>query len=190
MPLGASITYGSVSSDGNGYRLKLAELLSSTKMTFIGSVQSGNMDHNYNEGHPGVTIREVANFARASLGYRPNATLLHIGTNEFDNVIPKGTTENSPKRLSGLIDDLIHDYTDANILVAQLIHAANSLFEKPIQLFNDQVPKVVTKRANEGYRVTVADMRSITKMYLVDGIYPIDVGYQTMADVWFAIEFE
>lgn len=186
MPLGASITYGIDSSDGNGYRLPLAENLSGAKLRFIGSVRSGNMDNNYNEGHPGATIRDTANFARASLGYRPNVILLHVGTNDFDTVQPKETTENAPERLGGLIDELVFVCPDATILVAQIVHAANPLYEKRIQLFNDQVPRIVAKRANAGHRVMVADMRSITTKYLADGIHPTDVGYKKMADIWYA----
>ncbi|MCJ1424506.1 hypothetical protein MMC29_002394 [Sticta canariensis] len=186
MPLGASITYGSHSSDGNGYRCPLAENLSGTKLRFIGSVQSGNMADNYNEGHPGATIRDTANFERASLGYRPNVILLHVGTNDFDSVSPKETTEDAPERLDGLIDDLVFACPDAAILVAQLVHAEDPLYEKRIQLFNNQVPGIVAKRANAGHRVMVADMRSITKQYLIDGIHPTDVGYKMMADIWFA----
>ena len=186
MPLGASITYGIHSSDGNGYRRPLAEHLSGTNLRFIGSVQSGSMADNYNEGHPGATIRDTANFARASLGYRPNVILLHVGTNDFDTVSPKETTEDAPERLGGLIDDLIFACPDATILVAQLIHAADPLYEKRIQIFNNRVPDIVAKRANAGHRVMVADMRSITKQYLGDGIHPTDAGYKIMADIWFA----
>lgn len=185
MPLGASITYGIDSSDGNGYRLPLANNLSGAKLKFIGSVQSGDMDDNYNEGHPGATIRDTANFARASLGYRPNVILLHVGTNDFDINKPKETTEDATDRLGGLIDELVFVCPDATILVAQLVHAANPLYEKRIQLFNDQVPRIVAKRANAGHRVMVSDMRSITTKYLADGIHPTDVGYKKMADIWY-----
>ncbi|MCJ1464956.1 hypothetical protein MMC07_003571 [Pseudocyphellaria aurata] len=67
MPLGASITNGIGSSDGNGYRLALAEDPTGNTMRFVGSVRSETMNDNYNEGHPGATIRETAEFARASL---------------------------------------------------------------------------------------------------------------------------
>ncbi|MCJ1467350.1 hypothetical protein MMC07_005974 [Pseudocyphellaria aurata] len=187
MPLGASITYGIGSSNGNGYRLALAEDLTGTTMRFVGSVRSGTMTDNYNEGHPGATIRETAQFARASLGYRPNVITLHVGTNDFDSLVPKEATEEAPERLGGLIDDLVVACPDATVLVAQLAHAANPLYDERIRLFNDQVPRVVAKRANAGHRVLVADMRSITKQYLNgDGIHPTDVGYKMMADIWFA----
>lgn len=143
------------------------------------------MDDDYNEGHPGATIRDTANFARASLGYRPNVILLHIGTNDFDVDKPKETIEDAPERLGGLIDELVLVCPDATILVAQLIHATNPLYENRIQLFNNEVPRIVAKRANAGHRVMVSDFRSITKKYLADGIHPTDTGYKMMADIWF-----
>ena len=186
MPLGASITYGIHSSDGNGYRKPLAENLAGTKLKFIGSVRSGSMDDNYNEGHPGATIRAVANFATLSLGYRPNVILVHAGTNDFDINPPAEKIDKADERLGGLIDELVFACPDATILVAQLVHAANPLYESRIQEFNNQVPRVVAQRAKAGHRVMVADMRSITKEYLADGIHPTDVGYKKMADIWFA----
>lgn len=56
LPLGSSITYGTMSADGNGYRMKLLKLLSGTKVEYIGSVRNGEMADNYNEGHPGYPI--------------------------------------------------------------------------------------------------------------------------------------
>lgn len=76
------------------------------------------MDDNYNEEHPGATIRDKANFARASLGYRPTVIILHVGTNDFDVVQPKETTEDAPERLGGLIDEFVFVCPDATILVA------------------------------------------------------------------------
>lgn len=186
MPLGGSITFGSHSSDGNGYRGPLAKLLAGTKLKFIGSVRSGDMADNYNEGHPGYTIRDTANTATNSLGYRPNVILLHVGTNDFDFARPKETTEAAPERLGGLIDELVFVCPDATILVAQLVHAADPVYDRRIQLFNNEVPKVVAKRAKAGHRVMVSDMRSIAKKDLVDGIHPTDAGYKKMAAIWFA----
>lgn len=186
MPLGASITYGIGSSDGNGYRLPLAEKLAGTKLRFIGSVRSGNMSDNYNEGHPGAVISQIANFTRASLGYRPNVILLHVGTNDLAPGEPLEETEDAPERLGGLIDELVFVCPDATILAAQLIHAQNPVQEDLIQKFNTQVPEVVAKRANASSRVMVADMRSITKEYLTDdGIHPADAGYKMMGDIWY-----
>jgi hypothetical protein len=48
MPLGASITYGQASSDGNGYRKALRQQLrwKGWKVNMVGSSQAGNMNDN------------------------------------------------------------------------------------------------------------------------------------------------
>ena len=62
MPLGASLTYGTNSTDGNGYREALRKLLvtnASLTIDYVGSVKSGNSVDPDNEGrdqpdHPRV----------------------------------------------------------------------------------------------------------------------------------------
>lgn len=57
MPLGASITQGLQSTDGNGYRKWLRSQLrfKGWKVNMVGSKQDGNMADKDNEGHPGVS---------------------------------------------------------------------------------------------------------------------------------------
>lgn len=59
LPLGASITAGQGSSDGNGYRSYLQQDLAGTTMQYVGSLRSGSMTDNYHEGHSGFTITLV-----------------------------------------------------------------------------------------------------------------------------------
>lgn len=81
MPLGDSITYGYLSSDGNGYRLGLQNDLSGSTLQYIGSVRAGSMADNFNEGQSGATINQIAGNAKKSLFERPNVVLVHAGTN-------------------------------------------------------------------------------------------------------------
>lgn len=57
LPLGASITAGEGSTDGNGFRKYLQDDLAGTKMQYVGSLRSGSMAENYHEGHSGFTIQ-------------------------------------------------------------------------------------------------------------------------------------
>ena len=184
-PLGDSITFGFQSSDGNGYRLPLQKLLLGSDTNFIGSVQSGNMTDNNNEGHNGATINQIAGFANLSLPERPNIVLLHAGTNDLNNDPPAGPYAEAPERLGALIDGIGSECPDATILVAQIINAANSSTESRILEFNKQVPRVVFQRAKTGRHVRVVDMRSITTKYLKDGLHPTDAGYEKMGEIWF-----
>ena len=185
LPLGDSITFGFQSTDGNGYRLRLEELLSGSDLHFIGSVRSGNMTDNNNEGHNGATIDQIAAFANNSLPQRPNIILLHAGTNDLHGDQPVEPYASAPERLGALIDQLISACPDSVILVAQIINNWNDDTESRIVAFNNQVPDVVAERADKGHHVMVTDMRSINGSYLKDGLHPNDVGYQKMAEIWF-----
>ncbi|KAJ4289382.1 hypothetical protein N0V88_006861 [Collariella sp. IMI 366227] len=93
-PLGASITYGVGSSDGNGYRLPLRTALISAGnvVNMVGSRQAGTMRDNDVEGWPGLRIEQVAEKALGKgrgLGeesvvgrWRPNVVLVNVGTND------------------------------------------------------------------------------------------------------------
>ncbi|SLM38138.1 SGNH hydrolase-type esterase domain [Lasallia pustulata] len=185
LPLGDSITYGTDSSDGNGYRIGLQENLDGSDQLFIGSVQSGNMYDNDNEGHPGATINQIASFAWNSLPDRPNVVLLHAGTNDLNNPNPTDPYSGAPDRLGSLIDEIVGECPDAAVLVAQIIQSANSDTEARIQDYNSQIPGVVADRANQGQHVMVVDMSSIGGSDLSsDGTHPTDAGYQIMAGIW------
>jgi hypothetical protein len=81
LPLGDSITFGLTSSDGNGYRSTLHNLLQAgNTVDFIGSIKSGTMADNDNEGHSGFTVSQIAQSATNALALpaRPNVRLLVV----------------------------------------------------------------------------------------------------------------
>lgn len=69
MPLGASITYGLTSNDGNGYREFLRELLVNygNPVNMVGSRRNGTMEDNDVEGWPGDIIDEVHEKAKTAV---------------------------------------------------------------------------------------------------------------------------
>ncbi|CZR68510.1 related to acetylxylan esterase [Phialocephala subalpina] len=189
MPLGNSITWGYLSTSGNGYRQPLLSLLSAnhTKIQYIGSQRSGNMTNNQNEGHPGATISQIASYANLSLPQQPNLILMMAGTNDMaqDN-----QTATAPQRLGALIDECHNGVSKENggtvILVAQLTPAADNGTESRIQAFNAQVPGVVDERAKKGMKVLTVDMSQyVTVGDLKDGLHPSDEGYAKMAKAWY-----
>ena len=186
LPLGNSIAFGYLSPDGNGYRLKLLEDLIGTNFTFIGSVRSGNMTNNQNEGHPGATISQIQQFANNSLPEKPNLVLIHAGTNNMNDDPPNEPYASAPKRLGSLIDAIVAGAApNALVLVAQIIQAGNDTVNARIATFNDAVPEVVAQRAALGQNVEVIDFRSITPADLQDGLHPTEEGYLKMGDIWF-----
>jgi lysophospholipase L1-like esterase len=78
LPLGDSITFGIGSNDFNSYRQFLQTRLADDGVDtdFIGSVKSGIMTDNDNEGHSGATIDQVSAFADAVLSQRPQVSQL------------------------------------------------------------------------------------------------------------------
>lgn len=60
-PLGASITNGYLSTDNNGYRKYLRDQLRFVgwPVNMVGSLNTGTMKDNGNEGHIGWTIKDV-----------------------------------------------------------------------------------------------------------------------------------
>jgi hypothetical protein len=80
--LGASITYGYGSTDGNGYRYGLRGALvgGGNKVNMIGSLSHGTMNNNHVEGWVGYRIAEVAQKAELSLPDMPNLVLINAGS--------------------------------------------------------------------------------------------------------------
>ncbi len=102
LPLGDSITFGSGSTVGNGYRGPLQDLLNGTNTAYdiVGTLQDGTLDidrdhygipgikaHDF--GDPNKSLRDQLDintvFPTLTLaGNEPDKVLLHIGTNSFN----------------------------------------------------------------------------------------------------------
>ena len=182
MPLGDSITRGSMSSNTNGYRGPLQEKLAGVDFDFIGTLVDGTMRDRSHQGHSGKVISEIKEFSSASLGARPNVILLHAGTNDLDL---QRDVPNAPKRLAGLIDHLADKCPDATILVAQIIGANKPELQARIDAFNTEVASHVRSRASDGKHIALVDMTHITGGDLADIKHPNDAGYAKMAAAWY-----
>ncbi|KAF7561563.1 hypothetical protein G7046_g2578 [Stylonectria norvegica] len=183
LPLGDSITWGYQSTDGNGWRLDLQDLLNGNPVEYVGSQQSGNMADNSNEGHPGAVIDEIATYAKASLPERPNVIVLMAGTNDMNQPNNPAT---APARWSSLLDECIAACPDATLIVAQLTPIGNAGGETLVEVFNAALPAIVQSEVAAGHKVVLVDMSaSLTAADLIDGLHPTDAGYNKMAQVWF-----
>ncbi|KAJ7896442.1 lipolytic enzyme [Mycena olivaceomarginata] len=185
LPLGDSITFGVASSDGNGYRNALHNLLSpGNTVNFIGSLKSGTMTDNDNEGHSGFTIAQIqtASTNAAALPARPNLVLLMAGTNDVFG----GSFSTAPSRLSTLIDSIFARCPDAALVVATLTPLPSG--QAAVNTYNQAVTQLVATRKAAGQHILLASMASVLASDLAaDGIHPNDAGYVKMANAWFPV---
>jgi lysophospholipase L1-like esterase len=153
-----------------------------TSVQYIGSVRAGNMTDNFNEGHPGAVITQIATYANLSLLQRPNIILLMAGTNDMATSLNVTT---APDRLGSLIDQCHNACPDATILVAQLTPAAINSTQTNIDAFKPLIPALVEDRVWKGMKVLSVNMSSFVSLDdLVDGLHPNDGGYAKMATGW------
>ncbi|MFE1442709.1 GDSL-type esterase/lipase family protein, partial [Streptomyces sp. NPDC058739] len=184
MALGDSITYGTASSNGSGYRSALYGHLTQHggSVEFVGSQHSGPAPA-ASEGHPGWLIGDIAGIVDSALAtYRPDVVLLHIGTNDMsNNVDPRG----APARLDSLIDQILRYDPDVTVLVSTIVPAAFPETAARIATYNAAIPGVVEARRAAGQHVWLVDMDAVTTANLADGLHPNDRGYQKMAGAFY-----
>ncbi|KAF4438886.1 SGNH hydrolase [Fusarium acutatum] len=156
-PLGDSITYGYKSSDGNGYRKTLRDLLvkAGNTVDMIGSARAGIMDDNDNEGHSGYIISQVAEY-NSAYKQRPNVLLLHAGTNDMGQATGSDT---APERLDSLVGALVAALPDAAVVAARIIPAASSATESRIRVYNNAITKLMSARARKGQHIMMVACR-------------------------------
>nr|POE73077.1 multidomain esterase [Quercus suber] len=188
LPLGASITWGQASSDGNGYRLKLRDLLEAQghNVTYVGTVSHGSMSNNLCEGYPGSTISEVDAKAIASGAYNldPDVVLLHLGTN--DCAAQRQPIDDAPQRFATLLSHLKARSPNALILMSSLIHNKNPTIEACLTKLNPGLANVAKTAAAQGQNVQFVDMVDAVPWNALsaDGTHPTDAGYAIMAQKW------
>ena len=201
--LGDSITHGSRSSYGNGYRAPLWCALRDLgyKIDFVGTQTDsygtydprlGDLDH---EGISGIglgrTIDRIdAVFDRVGA---VDCVLLHLGTNEGLEGKDVFCNE-ATNRLVRLLDRLHDRSPDAKVVVTSLLPrwstrsgdvAGNWQYEAITNLFNPAVPRIVAAQRAKGQDAHFLDMHAAIGFDdLADIVHPNDTGYAKMAEAW------
>ncbi|OQE20839.1 hypothetical protein PENFLA_c015G05284 [Penicillium flavigenum] len=184
LPLGASITMGYKSADGNGYRKWLRQQLRYVgwDVDMVGTRKSGTMHDNDHDGHIGWRIDQIASHAKVIIPQQPNVILINAGTND---ALQKYKVDTAGKRMDSLLTYLFDNIPNTTIILSTLtFNGKEPLLSTEI---NKQYLELAAKRRAQGESLVVADMSSFIQWkQLVDKIHPTAAGYEEMASVWWA----
>ncbi|KAL2830675.1 SGNH hydrolase-type esterase domain-containing protein [Aspergillus pseudoustus] len=191
MPLGGSITYGVGSSDGNGYRKALQDILGARgyRIEMVGSRTSGSMNNSANEGWPGRRIDQIRGKAiKSTAQFLPDIFLVNAGSNDC---LQDHQIDSAHARLDALLEDLWRvGSPDATVILSTLVMAADPTVNERVLRVNEQIRELVSDNlATEVRRVVLADMYSSDGGLQLadlgpDGVHPNNEGYVKMARVW------
>ncbi|KAL0936022.1 gdsl-like lipase acylhydrolase [Colletotrichum truncatum] len=188
MPLGASITYGLTSSDGNGYREKLRNALiaDGNPVDMVGFHPNGTMEDNDNEGWAGFRIDEVLAKAKISVPQTlPNLVLINAGTNDC---VQNRDIANAGARTLEMMEYIWETSRRSSIVLSTLLPNGVASREACVLQVNEQFKKLVNEQQAKSKKVVLVDMhsdRGPLMSDLVDGTHPSDEGYAKMATLWF-----
>lgn len=188
MPLGGSVTYGVGSSDGNGYREFLQDMLLANRyqVRFVGSRKSGPMDNNDNEGWRGYRLDQIETKARSSVAtLGPDVFTINAGSNDC---LQDHLLDIFGKRMGNTLEYLWQASPLSTIILSTLLINADKEVNSRVLRVNSQIRDLVESKAAEQKRIVLADMNSAEGPELndlVDGTHPHDEGYKKMADIWF-----
>lgn len=194
MPLGGSITYGQGSSDGNGYRRALRDLLISDgyQVTMVGSRKVGTMSNNETEGWRGQRLDQILTKAmRAVPLLQPNVVTLNAGSNDC---IENFRTDTFGDRMRAMLEYLWEAAPHPTVLLSTLVVSADQDTQSRIVAANAHLCNIAREMVAERKRLVLVDMGGGAGVGvgvvgprttdLVDGTHPNDKGYEAMARLW------
>lgn len=154
-------------------------------VTMVGSVHSGSMADNANEGHPGWTILDIYGQAEQDFSAAPNVVLFMAGTN---NIIQGLNCSVAHELVSEMTDQLVKNLPDAIILVAHLTPMQDESWETQRVIFNEKLTPLLEEKKRAGKKVLGVDMDGLIREtdMMPDGIHPNDAGYAKLAQAWLA----
>jgi lysophospholipase L1-like esterase len=190
MPIGDSITYGSVP---GGYRTDLwIDLVkkSHDKIDFVGSQSSGPaaLGDKDNEGNSGWCIdgpcggvpntQVYPKLHEWMMTYRPDVVSLHLGTNDLQ------FGANGPTvayRLDQAIAQIYTDNPNVYIVVAKIIPMKGA--DRAWADYNSYIPQIVDRYSAKGRRIAMVDLSSVVQHPddFADALHPNAGGYSKMA---------
>lgn len=189
MALGASVTFGIGSTNGDSYRKDLRDMLVATGSTvnFVGEFQNGDFTNSQVEAQGGFTISQIADLAnRETPLVSPNLVLVDAGTNNCNN---GGLIPDAGANVTALINNIFLQSPGSTVILATILVNAQDPAQEACRLdINTQYSALAKQMAAQGAKFVLVDMRGPegpTTADLADLRHPNDVGYQKMANVWF-----
>jgi len=172
MCVGDSITVGAGSTDSNGYRTWLTDLLAQRNTAPTYTVQA----------YSGQTLRFVAPLAIAALpAALPDIVLIDLGTNDA----AQNDMSDWQTRYASLVDQILASSPTVRVACARIQLGRDTTVASREQTINGYIDAVVAGHQSGG-RVAAADMTVISQRWTEDGIHPMDAGYMRMAQQWTA----
>ncbi|KAH8705939.1 carbohydrate esterase family 3 protein [Talaromyces proteolyticus] len=188
MPLGGSVTYGCESSDGNGYRKWLYEMLVSDGflVTMVGSRKAGSMRNNDNEGWRGFRIDQIQGKAKMSIpALAPDVVLINAGSNDS---IQGFEIQHIGRRMDDMLEYVWRESPYSTIILSTLLVNLDAKTESRVLWANEQFRAVSKQKEVEQKRIVLVDMHNQYGPQLddlSDGTHPNDLGYYKMAQIWY-----
>ncbi|KAF7543979.1 hypothetical protein G7Z17_g10308 [Cylindrodendrum hubeiense] len=187
LPLGDSITKGTLSSHGNGYRKFLRDKLvayvsdSDDAVDMIGTLRFGNMADSDHEGHSGEYLRNISGYWELPIKARPNVVLIHAGTNNMDKEVD---LDEAPTLMKNMITGIMSKAPEAVVFIAPIIWTNDTRMQANTDKFNKELKSIIEEKQKAGKRVLEVPI-DIGLDDLADKKHPNDQGYKKMADAWF-----
>jgi lysophospholipase L1-like esterase len=187
IPLGDSITDGY--NVPGGYRIKLWQDLVANQyeVDLVGSQSNGpaSLGDKNHEGRSGWRIEQIHSNVEGWLSqHQPQLVLLLIGTNDM---LQNYQVAQAPQRLSALIDTIVSEAPQSRIILGTIPPASHAATNDRIVQYNSALRGIVVEKATQGVAITLVDMyEAMTVGDLADGVHPNLIGYNKLADRWYA----
>ncbi|KAK8085967.1 Integrin alpha N-terminal [Apiospora phragmitis] len=182
LSLGASIVWGTGSSNGNGFRKPLRDQLRywGYDVNMVGSRNNGEFKDNDVEATNGLLVDGIHSASRRSYGYNPNVVIINGGTNDCIQNIDVAN-------IGGRMESLITDFWtqegmgDTWVLLTALIATGVDTCIQNVDSINSQYSDLVDRLRSEGRKIDFHTIDSVVVGDLVDNIHPNDYGFSKMA---------
>ncbi|GGK05553.1 SGNH hydrolase [Pilimelia anulata] len=180
MPMGDSLTWGTGSRGGDGWRGPLYERLTAAghHVDFVGPLRHGTGPDPDLAGYPGWRVDQLREqVPRLMAEHRPDIVLVHVGTNDLRR---NDRLDTVAERLAALVGEIRANRPRTTVVLARLAPATERTVQRRITWYNNRITLLARQ-----YDGAVADMTALDpRADLHDALHPNDHGYARMAARW------